>query len=63
MFLATVVAAEQSGTEIAQIPVVSEFADVFPDEVPGLPPHRELEFTIELVPGTALISRAPYRSC
>ena len=34
---------------------------MFPDEVPGLPPHRELEFTIELVPSTAPISRAPYR--
>ena len=34
---------------------------MFPDEVPGLPPPRELEFTIELVPGTAPISRAPYR--
>ena len=41
MYLATVVAAEQPGPEIAQIPVVSEFVDVFPDEVPGLPPHRE----------------------
>ena len=61
MYLAMVVAAEQPGPEIAQIPVVCEFVDVFPDEVPGLPPHRELEFTIELVPGTAPISRAPYR--
>ena len=38
-----------------------EFPDVFPDELPGLPPDREIEFGIELVPGTAPISRRPYR--
>ncbi|XP_063942635.1 uncharacterized protein LOC135150303 [Daucus carota subsp. sativus] len=36
--------------------VVGEYADVFPDELPGLPPHREVEFTIELVPGAEPIS-------
>ncbi|XP_060969706.1 uncharacterized protein LOC133036944 [Cannabis sativa] len=41
--------------------VVAEFLDVFPEELPGLPPHREIEFVIELVPGTAPVSRAPYR--
>ena len=46
---------------IHQIPVVCEFPDVFSDELPGLPPDREIEFGIELVPGTALISRRPYR--
>ena len=40
--------------------VVSDFKDVFQD-IPGLPPRRELEFCIELQPGTAPISRAPYR--
>ena len=34
---------------------------MFPDEIPGLPPVRELDFTIELQPGTAPISKAPYR--
>ena len=43
------------------IPVVCEFPDVFPDEIPGLPPYREVDFPIELVPGTAPISKAPYR--
>jgi len=43
------------------IPVVCEFPDVFPEELPGLPPDREVEFAIELIPGTALISRRPYR--
>ena len=46
---------------IHQIPVVCEFPDVFPDELPGLPPDREIEFGIELVPGIAPISRRPYR--
>ncbi|CAN6472335.1 unnamed protein product [Victoria cruziana] len=46
---------------IDQIPVVCEYPDVFPDELPGLPPARELEFTIELIPGTHPISKAPYR--
>ena len=43
------------------MPVVSEFVDVFPDELPGLPPHREVEFGIDLVPGATPISKAPYR--
>lgn len=46
---------------LGSIPVVQEFADVFPEEIPGLPPKRDLDFTIELVPGAALVSRAPYR--
>ena len=43
------------------IPIVHDFEDVFPDEVPGLPPHREVEFFIDLVPGTGPLSMAPYR--
>jgi hypothetical protein len=46
---------------LADIPVVSEFPDVFPDDLPGLPPDRDVEFKIELLPGTAPISRKPYR--
>ena len=46
---------------LADIPVVCEFPDIFPDELPGLPPDREIEFKIELLPGTAPISRRPYR--
>ena len=34
------------------IPVVREFSDVFPDDLPGLPPNREIDFQIELAPGT-----------
>ena len=41
--------------------MVCEFPDVFPDELSGLPPDRDVEFKIELVPGTAPISRRLYR--
>jgi hypothetical protein len=46
---------------LAEIPVVNEFPDIFPDDLPGLPPDRDVEFKIELLPGTAPISRRPYR--
>ena len=41
--------------------VLQEFKDVFPDEIPGFPPKRDIDFTIELVPGVALVSKTPYR--
>jgi hypothetical protein len=41
--------------------VVHEYPDVFPDELPGMPPDRDIEFAIELQPGTAPISKRPYR--
>ncbi|XP_076883092.1 uncharacterized protein LOC143531730 [Bidens hawaiensis] len=41
-------------------PVVREYPDVFPKELPGLPPEREIEFTIDLIPGVEPISKAPY---
>jgi hypothetical protein len=43
------------------IRIVSEFLDVFPEELTGMPPDREIEFVIELVPGTAPIFKRPYR--
>jgi hypothetical protein len=43
--------------EIQNIPVVCEFPDVFPKDLPGLPPERDVEFVIELKPGMAPISR------
>ena len=46
---------------IHQIPVVCEFSDVFPDELPGLPPDRDIEFGIELIPEIVPISRRSYR--
>jgi hypothetical protein len=47
--------------EIQDIPVVCEFSDVFPEDLPGLPPERDVEFVIELKPGTTPISRRSYR--
>ena len=43
------------------VPVVNEFSDEFPDELPGLPPNREIEFSIDLAPGIEPVSKAPYR--
>jgi hypothetical protein len=43
------------------IRVVSEFPDVFPDDLPGMPPDRDIEFSIDLLPGTAPIAKQPYR--
>jgi hypothetical protein len=41
--------------------VVRDYADVSPDDLPGMPPNRDIEFLIELQPGTAPISKRPYR--
>ena len=46
---------------LEEIPVVSDYPDVFPEELPGLPPERAVEFSIELIPGTAPVFRRPYR--
>jgi hypothetical protein len=43
------------------IRVVSEYPDVFPDDLPGMPPERDIEFIIDLLPGTAPIAKRPYR--
>ncbi|MCI27785.1 hypothetical protein A2U01_0048985, partial [Trifolium medium] len=43
------------------IPIVKEFLDVFPDDITSLPPEREIEFSIDLMPGAQPISIAPYR--
>jgi hypothetical protein len=48
-------------TKVRDTPVVCEFPDVFPDDLPGMPPDRDIEFIIELQPGTAPISKRPYR--
>jgi hypothetical protein len=46
---------------LEDIPIACEFPDVFPEELPGMPPDQAVEFTIELQPGTAPISRWPYK--
>jgi hypothetical protein len=46
---------------IESVSVVNEFVDVFPEELPGIPPEREIEFGIDLLPDTQPISIPPYR--
>ncbi|XP_070005375.1 uncharacterized protein [Nicotiana sylvestris] len=59
-FIATVHDTRLEDVTIDSVPVVREFADVFPEDLPGLPPTREIEFSIDLVPGTQPISIPPY---
>nr|GFC83546.1 putative nucleotidyltransferase, ribonuclease H [Tanacetum cinerariifolium] len=60
-FLATIHNTTSEVPSIDDQPIVSEFPDVFPDELPGIPPVRDVEFNIELIPGAEPISKAPYR--
>ncbi|OAY81215.1 Transposon Ty3-G Gag-Pol polyprotein [Ananas comosus] len=60
-YLASISVSDGKTVKIDDIPVVREFGDVFPAELPGMPPDREVEFVIDLVPGTTPISKAPYR--
>ncbi|GJR07691.1 putative reverse transcriptase domain-containing protein [Tanacetum coccineum] len=46
---------------LEDVPIVREFPEVFPEDLPGLPPARQVEFQIDLVPGAAPVARAPYR--
>ena len=50
----------EASPDLASIPVVCEFLDIFPVDLPGLPPDRDVEFSIELEPSTAPISWRPY---
>ncbi|GJX43105.1 putative nucleotidyltransferase, ribonuclease H, partial [Tanacetum coccineum] len=47
--------------QLEDVPVVKDFPEVFPEDLPGLPPVRQVEFHIDLVPGAAPVARAPYR--
>jgi hypothetical protein len=49
------------GTSLNEIGIVREYPDVFPEELPGMPSDRDIEFMIELLPGTPPISKRPYR--
>ena len=60
-FLAHIVDTCSDEARIEDVPVVRDFRDVFPDDLPGPPPEREVDFPIDLVPGTAPISLPPYR--
>jgi hypothetical protein len=46
---------------LEEIRVVQEYPDMFPEELPGMPPYRDTKFVIELLPGTPPISKKPYR--
>jgi hypothetical protein len=50
-----------SEVKLKDIPIICEYPDVFPDDLPGMPPDRDIEFIIELQPGTAPISKKSYR--
>ena len=60
-YLALVVDTRSNEARLEDVPVIREFLDVFPDDLPGLPPERDIDFPIDLVPGTAPISLPPYR--
>nr|XP_012466402.1 unnamed protein product [Gossypium raimondii] len=60
-YLSYVLDTKVSESKTQAVPVVCEFSDVFPEELPGLPPEREVEFSIDLIPGTTPISIASYR--
>ena len=47
--------------KLENIRVVKEFLDVFPEELPGLPLERKVDLSVEILSGTTLISKAPYR--
>ena len=60
-FLALIVHSKREQVDLKNIPVIREFPDVFPEELPGVPPKREVDLSIEVVQGTTPISRALYR--
>ena len=60
-YLAHVIDKSSSEATVENVPVMCEFPDVFLENLPGLPPDRELEFEIELLPGLAPVSIPPYK--
>ncbi|GJV42872.1 putative reverse transcriptase domain-containing protein [Tanacetum coccineum] len=46
---------------LEDVPIVQDFSEVFPEDLPGIPPTRQVEFQIDLIPGAAPVARAPYR--
>ncbi|KAI3816068.1 hypothetical protein L1987_15753 [Smallanthus sonchifolius] len=60
-FLAYVADVKMKRKELDQVPVIKEFLEVFPDDLPGAPPEREFEFKIDLIPEAKPVAKAPYR--
>nr|GEW02605.1 putative reverse transcriptase domain-containing protein [Tanacetum cinerariifolium] len=52
---------KSKGKRLKDLPVVQEFLEVFPEDLPGIPPTRQVEFQIDLIPSAAPVARAPYR--
>ncbi|GJS20244.1 putative reverse transcriptase domain-containing protein [Tanacetum coccineum] len=52
---------KSEGKEIKDVPIIRDFPEVFPEDLPGLPPARPMEFQIDLIPGATPVARAPYR--
>ncbi|GJT71241.1 putative reverse transcriptase domain-containing protein [Tanacetum coccineum] len=61
VFMIQVMEKKSDEKRLEDIPVVKEFSDVFPEDLPGLPPVRQVEFQIDLIPGAAPVARTPYR--
>ncbi|GJV91810.1 putative reverse transcriptase domain-containing protein [Tanacetum coccineum] len=61
LFVAQVTEKEPKEKRLEDVPVIRDFPEVFPDDLPGLPPPRQVELKIELAPGVAPVARAPYR--
>nr|GEX33714.1 reverse transcriptase domain-containing protein [Tanacetum cinerariifolium] len=61
LFVSHVVEMESAKRRLEDVPVICKFPDVFPDDLPRLPPPRQVEFQIQLVPEAAPVARAPYR--
>ncbi|GKG39934.1 hypothetical protein Tco_0466711, partial [Tanacetum coccineum] len=51
---------KSEGKRLEDVPIIRDFPEVFPEDLPGIPPARQVEFQIDLVPGAALVARAPY---
>ncbi|KAL8119480.1 hypothetical protein AgCh_016850 [Apium graveolens] len=60
-YLAHVVDTKKETPILDEIPIVKEFPDIFPEELPGLPHDREIKFSIDLIPGAEPVSKTPYR--
>ncbi|GKG09159.1 hypothetical protein Tco_0337905 [Tanacetum coccineum] len=60
LFVAHVTEKEPKEKRLEDVPVIQDFPEVFPDDLSGLPPPRQVEFKIELVPGTAPVACVPY---
>ncbi|KAI3813313.1 hypothetical protein L1987_18033 [Smallanthus sonchifolius] len=60
-FLAHIVEKKSEGKKIQDVPIIKDYPEVFPDDLPGLPPIRKVEFRIDLVPGATPIAKSPYR--